>query len=193
MGPINTKRFVLCAMGYDPNLEANQDLVNDDEVNYSVSNEQPFAGLVMDVHCEIIQTRAGNAFTKHNWFPCEEMMEAAPPQPPPHTFQGVPGQAMQPPMQQMQPMQQTMPQQQPMQGPPMQGQPQHQQPYQQPVPQQQTMPQQPLQGQPQYQQPMQQPQYQQQQPQQGQPMQQPDPIGQQLGVVPPNYPQGGQQ
>ena len=48
MGPINAKRFVLCAMGFDPNLESNQALVGDDEVNYSVGNDQPFKGLEME-------------------------------------------------------------------------------------------------------------------------------------------------
>jgi hypothetical protein len=77
MGPINVKRFLLCALGMDPNTAENQDRVDDDAAIYSVSNDQPLAGLEMEVHVEMITTKAGNPFSKHNWMPCEQWANAA--------------------------------------------------------------------------------------------------------------------
>lgn len=72
MGPQNTKRFLLCALGLDPNLKENQNQVTDDIANISISSEQPFMGLEMELICEAIITKSGKPFTKHNWMPVSD-------------------------------------------------------------------------------------------------------------------------
>lgn len=72
MGPINVKRFILAANGFDPNDAANDDEVGEDEVEFVLSEEQPLAGLVMDLQCDMIKTKAGKDFTKHTWFAVED-------------------------------------------------------------------------------------------------------------------------
>ncbi len=71
MGPINAKRFLLCALGLDPNDKDNQAEVTDEHANISIGTDQPFAGLEMELHCESIITKSGKPFTKHNWMPTD--------------------------------------------------------------------------------------------------------------------------
>lgn len=81
MGPTNVKRFILAANGLDPNSEENENEVGEDEVEFVLSEDQPLAGLEIDLMCEVIKTKQkGTPFTKHTWFPVEtDDSEAADP------------------------------------------------------------------------------------------------------------------
>jgi hypothetical protein len=71
MGPINVKRFILAAEGKDPNDADNNDEVDGATVEYTLSEEQPLAGVEMWLQCDLIKTRKGADYTKHTWFPAE--------------------------------------------------------------------------------------------------------------------------
>lgn len=78
MGPTNVKRFILAANGLNPNKEENEDEVGEDEVEYVLGEDQPFAGLEMDLICDVIKTKKkGEPFTKHTWQPVETDNSAA--------------------------------------------------------------------------------------------------------------------
>lgn len=72
MGPINVKRFVMAASGLDPNDPDNEDAIGSEEVEESLSDDQPFCGLEMGLQCDNITTREGKPFTKHTWEAVEE-------------------------------------------------------------------------------------------------------------------------
>ena len=72
MGPINVKRFLLCAGGYDPNDEDNEDKVDEDDLEFALSDEQPLKGLIMEVQVDLIETKKNTEFSKHTWFPVDE-------------------------------------------------------------------------------------------------------------------------
>lgn len=69
MGPVNIKKFVGAANGLDPASEEVNREVNQDVVEYVVSDDQPLAGTVMPLQCVLTETKAGNPFTIHNWEP----------------------------------------------------------------------------------------------------------------------------
>ncbi len=75
MGPINVKRFVLASEGYDPNDEKNENAIEDleDVIEYIISDEQPLAGLEMEVTVDVIITqKEKKPFPKHIWHPVEK-------------------------------------------------------------------------------------------------------------------------
>lgn len=72
MGPVNVKRFILCANGLDPDDPDNDDEVGEDEVELVLSDEQPLTGVEMELQCDVIETKKGTDFTKHTWFPIED-------------------------------------------------------------------------------------------------------------------------
>ncbi len=72
MGPVNVKRFILAANGMDPNNEENEDQVDEDAVEYTLGEDQPLAGLEMDLSCVVIETKKKKTpFTKHTWHPID--------------------------------------------------------------------------------------------------------------------------
>lgn len=72
MGPINVKRFLLCANGLDPEDPENDDEVDEDAVEFVLSDEQPLQGVIMEVQTDLIETKKNTEFTKHTWFPVDE-------------------------------------------------------------------------------------------------------------------------
>lgn len=64
----NIKGFIAAANGIDPNDDdrVNEE-VTEDAVEFAVSNDNPLAGVTVDLTCTEITTRAGNPFTKHEW------------------------------------------------------------------------------------------------------------------------------
>jgi len=72
MGPINVKRFVMAASGLDPNDSENEEAIGAEEVEESLSDEQPFSGLVMDLQCDNITTQKNKPFTKYTWEAVED-------------------------------------------------------------------------------------------------------------------------
>lgn len=75
MGPINVKRFILAAEGLDPNEADNSDEVGEEEVEYAVHEDQPFAGTRLRLQCDLITTKAGNPFTKYTWMSAKTKLE----------------------------------------------------------------------------------------------------------------------
>lgn len=88
MGPANIKAFLAAANGIDPR--------NDEEVQaalgvgrdgtdhgeqaalFAVSEANPLAGTILKLVCTEITTKAGNPFTKHEYFPIEGEGEEVP-------------------------------------------------------------------------------------------------------------------
>lgn len=71
MGPINVSRFILAANGLDPNDPENKDVVDEETVEYTLSEDQPLVGTEMELQCDLIKTREKKDFTKYTWFPAE--------------------------------------------------------------------------------------------------------------------------
>ena len=70
MGPTNVKRFLLAINGFDPQDEENEDKIDEDDVEYVLSDEgkEEIIGLECDLTIEVIKTQGeGNKFTKHTW------------------------------------------------------------------------------------------------------------------------------
>lgn len=69
MGPINVKRFLMAATGFDPNDPDNEEAVTSEEVEQSLEEDDPLGlkGLEMGLQCDDIRTREGKPFTKHTW------------------------------------------------------------------------------------------------------------------------------
>ena len=71
MGPINVARFLLAAMGEDPNSPNNKDEIGGPEMIAAIET-QFCAGQEMRLTCVLIQTQAGSDFTEHRWHPWQE-------------------------------------------------------------------------------------------------------------------------
>lgn len=86
MGPVNVKRFLLAAYGFDPQDPDNEDenflreegVLEADEgweelVEMSLGEDQPIAGIVMNLSCVLETTKKKKQpFTKHTWFAAVE-------------------------------------------------------------------------------------------------------------------------
>ena len=72
----NVKAFVAAGLGLDATkdeAEVNAQ-VTGDLCNQVCSDDQPFAGLVLNLSAVNIETREGNEFTIHNWSPSPELL-----------------------------------------------------------------------------------------------------------------------
>ena len=72
MGPTNVKRFLLAINGFDPNDEENEDQVDEDLVEYVLSEEgkESIIGIECDLTVEVVktsETAKSDKFTKHIW------------------------------------------------------------------------------------------------------------------------------
>jgi len=66
MGPINVARFLLAALGEDPNASDNKGVIDEDAINDSIDT-QFCVGQEMDLDCVVITTKANTDFTEHRW------------------------------------------------------------------------------------------------------------------------------
>jgi len=69
----NIKGFIAAMNGIHPSDEEQVDEeVTEEAVEYTVSDDNPLAGMLVDLEAVAITTRAGNPFTLHKWSPVEE-------------------------------------------------------------------------------------------------------------------------
>lgn len=72
MGPVNIKRFILAANGYDWKDKENNDVVDEEDVEFVLSDAQPLEDKLMRLTCQLIQTKEKKDFTEYVWHPVEE-------------------------------------------------------------------------------------------------------------------------
>lgn len=80
MGPTNVKRFLLAVNGFDPNDTENEDKIDEDDVEYVLSDEgkEEIIGIECDLTVEVVKTSPeakSDKFTKHTWHVNEDAGE----------------------------------------------------------------------------------------------------------------------
>lgn len=69
----NIQNFFCALAGIDASdKERIAEEITEDVVEAALTPEQPCAGEVLILKCQVIQTKAKTNFTKHTWKPCEE-------------------------------------------------------------------------------------------------------------------------
>jgi hypothetical protein len=76
----NMKELMIALIGYDANgaCRADDDLVTQEECEAAISDAQPYAGAVVYAEAKQITTKAGNPYTRVNWWPIKMLADGTP-------------------------------------------------------------------------------------------------------------------
>jgi len=72
LGPLNFKRFLAAAYGFDPHSEEANAKITSKVAEQAVSDSQPLRNAWVGLECSMTETQAGNPFTVHTYRPISQ-------------------------------------------------------------------------------------------------------------------------